>query len=194
MARFSLAPGFVKLFYARGAVQHVMTLCVKYDGTPTPGSMPTVFQRDNVVTAVSTPIGAFVDEMLPCFGTDTSFTHYECWYKPSVDSDPLYIYTGLLASKTGTAAGTGKVAGELVCVLRSIAGHIMKVYMMESGLTNSEVFNPPTYGGSVVADVFAYLLSDSNIFIARDGSYPVAGVRALGKTNDALRKRLILNS
>lgn len=193
MAQNSLYPGFVKLKYSSNTHTHFQVLPVLYDANPDPGDEPVFLTRNNTPVGMDTAVAAYIALIDNLFPAESSFIIAENWFYPTPESDPVFTYVMELGD-TG-ASGTGVFAnGQLVVSFRTFAGGILKLYFMETvtGLATKDDF---PFANSAVDALADYLCSAATGWIVgRDGSHPISGLRALSKTNDALRKKFVLNT
>lgn len=191
MAQNSIAPGFVKLFYAVASRPHVQVLPVDVFGTPTVGIEPEFNLKNGSSDLMSACVDAWIALLQPAYHSTANFSFAEFWYKPTPESDPTWIYTYEIG-EVGTAVTAATANGQAVISLRTSVGGLLKVYMMESSFV-ANLRDPYPFSGGFVA-FHNYLIGGTSWITGRDGGFPVVGIAATTKINDALRKKYLLNS
>lgn len=187
-----LAPGFIKLFYTSNTHPHEAIIPVRFDGTPTPGSIPNVLQASGTPQAVGTALTALITVLKPYLHTSASYTGYEVYTK-AVGVDPVFVYGDDLAI-AGTGATAGTPYGQIVFSFRTAQGGIVKLYVMEP-ITAANTRNPiRTTSGAPLGALATFILGSTNPVIGRDGGIPIFGMFATSKVNDALRKKYLLDN
>lgn len=188
----SLAPGFIKLFYQSNGNQHIDTIPIQPSGTPTPGSMPNITDNGlNIVTALA-GVTAYVNAVKGFLNTASAYTGWE-FYSQAVGSDPVFIYGGDL-NIPGTSATAIVVDSEIVASYRSGNGGTGKLYIMEGTQAVNQRVAGRTGAAAPIGGLYTYLLGATNIRICRDGGRPISGLWYTTKTNDALRKKRLLDN
>lgn len=193
MAENSLYPGFVLIKYSVATRPHKMILPVL--PVLTAGGDYNLTQKNSLTG--DSPWQGLVQDWLDTIDVrwnegDIAISTAELWTLADVNADPVYRDAFTPTDPTGGGASTVSYS-ETVMTFRTLGGGILRIYQMETvGAVNS-VSLPPTYGGSVAAQgILAFLLSDDNFIVGRDGTFPVAGIRLTTKTSDALRKKYLL--
>lgn len=193
MAANSLFPGFVKIFYTTNGHQHIMTQPVDpyvgvggafglNTGNPGPGYFPW-----------TAGIDAFVAVLRPLIHSSSSINRAELWTLAAPGADPIYQDTHEI-ELAGTSATVPQPNSQLVVSFRTTTGGLLRVYVMEgSNTVNQELF-PPVWGNTIIANFVNYIASNTGYLKGRDGGQPKVGIRLLTKTNDALRKKYLLDS
>lgn len=82
---------------------------------------------------------------------------------------------------------------QTVITFRTYNGGIFKLYLMEAVATVNQVISAPFPAGAT-KNLSDHLIGTSSAVCGRDNGFPLAPLRSLGKTNDALRKKLLLNT
>lgn len=193
MAQNSLYPGFVKIKYSSNGHIHHQVLPVKAD-THAPGEEPEFLLRDNAnVVLMSTAVDAYIALIDNAFNTTDSFIVAEYWNIASVDADPVFEYAYEIGA-TGAAVAADIPNSQMCISLRTSAGGLLKLYLMETGFATNLKDDYP-FSNSSVAAITAYLCATSTGWVVgRDGTYPISPLRMLTKVNDALRKKYVLNN
>lgn len=187
-----LSPGFIKLFYTSNGNPHIDTIPVQPSGTPVPGSMPNVTDTGlNIVTALA-GVTAYVTAMKAFLNVASSYTGWE-FYSQAVGDEPVFIYGDDL-SIVGTSATATVVDSEIVASYRSGNGGTGKVYIMEGTQAVNQRIAGRVGAAAPVGALYTFLLGATNIRICRDGGRPISGLWYTTKTNDALRKKRLLDN
>lgn len=195
LAHNSLAPGFVKLFYNSNGHVHLSVLQVKPFPTLAHPSGWGLDRADGVGSANSweTDITAYVTVLKANMHTSSTFTFAELWTKDTPEADPVFRATAAL-NIAGTNATAVQAFSQLAYTWRTADGGLLRTYQMEWAAGTSIDFELyPPYSGASLA-IFNYLKGDSAVVFGRDNSRVIAGVRVLSKTNDALRKKYMLDA
>lgn len=186
-----LDPGFVKLKYARGGIEHVAVYQIAFNGVPSVGFEPNFATQEEDVVDMSTALNAWVSIIRPAYEDTVTFVSGECWRKTSPTADPIWIYTENLAI-AGNSANPTIVAGQLCQTFRTQEGGLLKIFLMESSAPANIVTNPPYTAATLEANISNYLRGGTSWIRGRDDSFAIADIRVTTKINDSLRKQLIL--
>ena len=198
MAKNSLYPGFIRLEYISNGHPHVQTLpCKPFISI---GSTWFVEKKADPLGGLwTTSVQALVDLYKPLFSTTTTFTTASLWTMAAPDADPQFqeeFAINQAATETTVPVPNSQIS---VC-FRTSAGGLARLYLMEVRGTLNTVALPPGYGafGGSLATSFAaivnFLKGTNSFVVGRDGGWLVAGLRAFHKTNDALRKKFLLDA
>lgn len=192
MATNSLYPGFTKMYYGTGGNLHTMILPMIPDGTPNIGIDPSILTRAGTPNLWSTYMTSLINLIKPLYNTATDFTLAEFYYMEEIDSDPQFVH-GINPALSGTSATANTSMAQQVLTFRTYEGGIWKLFLMEAVITVNVVTSWPFAVGAVktLAD---HLISTGSAVVGRDGGYPLVPLRSITKTNDALRKRVLLNT
>jgi hypothetical protein len=193
VAQNSLYPGFVKLKYQSNGHDHQMILPVKpfqdFTGNWTleEKGVPAGEAFENAMEDLSTALK-------PLFPTSATILFAELWTMDSPTADPQYRTTREL-NDAGTGSGAAVANSQAVITFRTTNGGIARIYIMEGrNAVNVEAY-PPTFTGLTDFVAFsAYATGSGSPIYGRDGGELLTPIRALSKTNDALRKKFILDS
>ncbi len=191
MTVHSLSPGFVKFNYtAQNRPHHAIFPVQPYQAIG--GSWFLSEKADSIGRLWTLGVTELFNVWNLFFKvTEFAFSGAELWSKPSVNDDPVFV-EALAITPTTTSATTGTLYNELVFTFRTQAGGILKLYLMDT-IFNADVrSDAPSYGGNAIKSNFAnYILSDASIVSGRDNSFAQVGLRAISKTNDAIRKKYL---
>lgn len=185
----SLAPGFVKIKYNLGAMEHVKQFQVQATGTITVGEEPSFTPNIGSPILMSTAVDALIVKLKPFFGSNTSFSSAEYWNQPTAADDPTWIFTHPIGV-VGTATAASDILLQAVMTFRTALGGIYRDYLMEvSGDTSVNLNVPYPFGAGTFNDLATYLIGASGWILGRDNAALVVPIRVKTKYNDALRKK-----
>jgi hypothetical protein len=190
MTVFSLSPSFVKMTYTYSTRLHVATLPCRIVGTPEPGVEPELYYNDDTSDPFSDVVDYYADAIAPFINTGESIAGASVWSQPTPEDDPVWIYETTLGV-AGTNASAVTPHMQRLFTWRTSLGHLMKTVLMDvPGTVN--VRGVPPYSG-INATFATFFLSGANFVIGRDGGKPVAAIKYYTKTNDALRRKYIVD-
>lgn len=193
----ALSPGFIRMVYSSpDTEEHVQTLQASTPATtPTPGTEPEFYLRDGVATTTfSTFAAEYASQVLPLLPTTATISRMEYWYKPTITSDPLYIYTHPV-DLNGTGYTPGIRARQYAMTFRSIGGGLLRFVLLGISGSYADRDKPP-YADNVSNDLSDYLtgnapLYPNSIIQARDNTWPLLSLALTTKTNDVLRAKYL---
>lgn len=192
MSANSLYPGFVKLKYTANGHIHFQVLPVEAD-THAPGVEPTFTRPGAISVNMNTAINEYIALIDNFYPAGASFILAEYWNIATVDSDPVFEYA-LTSGAVGVNGAVSQPNGQMCISFRSSVGGILKLYFMESSFSTDLKDEYPFNTASILA-LSDYLTDPTTAWVkARDGGYPIAGIRMLTKVNDALRKKYVLGA
>lgn len=186
----TLGPGFVKVQYGTSAHQHIMTIPVRYEGTPTVGDVPSVLSKNSTTYTLTAAMATLLDAVKTMFYSDVTFGHYDAWFVNPDTFEPIWIYGYDPLSKVGTAGTATVLQSMATFTFRTGNGGIMKNVFLDT------YFNPfvralaPSYGGNTVAQAWlTYMIGNTSVWYARDDSYAISGMRLSVRYSDVLLKQ-----
>lgn len=185
----SLSPAFLKLYSTFSTITHVMTLPVVPSGTWTPGVQPDLATYGGGSQSLESCMSLLMPVLRPFFGSTTEFNRVEAWHKPTPESDPIWIYTSVIALP-GLAASASANNLQGVVTFRTNLGGMFKFYMMEmqSGQTVN-LRDPYPFTTTIATNLANMLMAATSFVYGRDGGKLVVPMYYTTKYNDALRKR-----
>lgn len=185
-------PYQVRIFYTVSSRVHVCALNVQMSvegvaGDPFSDFIP--LQRNgSAVTTLDTHVDNFVTVAKVFLNSGQSFNYAELWkYTPdSFEADFISSYTIGVA---GTAGAATKSASQMIWTFRTQEGGSMRVVLMDT-VTDAGVTVP--YGSmdtntKALADA---ITGGTNVWIARDTSYPFNAISMFPGQNEALFKKI----
>lgn len=196
MAINSLSPCFCKIFYTTGTRQHVMTIPLRAVdvATWTPGDSAEdteLTTKSGVAVTFAAFCDEFADNAKALLNTADGFTIAELYRQPTPEDDPTFI-TVYELGVAGTNAAARTPYGQYVMSFRTSNGGIYKIYVMECSAVPNQRDAYPFSGVTNIA--FAtYFTSNQCPIVGRDGGNIISPLRYTTKTNDALRKKQLLD-
>lgn len=190
MAVNSLSPAFIKLVYTWSGREHIMTLPVIPEGAVTPGTEPDIALNQGGNQGFTECMDAFVAAIKPHFHSETTFGLASFWSQPTPASNPVWIYEYSLGV-VGTNGTAGVPNSQMIYTWRTSEGGLMKTMFLEVPC-NLNIRSIPPYS-SISATLLTWFLGANNFVVGRDGGVPIAGIRKYTKTNDALRKKHLID-
>jgi hypothetical protein len=189
----SLYPGFVRIHYESNGHPHKMVIPVTpVSGTGGTDDFGLELKGGGTATDWALAVSNFVEGQLDLFlHTSDTFGSAELWTMSSPTADPINVSVTDL-SNTGASTGAVLALGMMNMTWRTQAGGIYRLVVMEpAGLAlNDEQFPPYT---AQLLDMDTFLRGTTSFVHGRDGGFLSAPIRYLTKTNDALRKKYLLD-
>lgn len=184
----SLSEGFVRLTYSNPYGVHHAMFPVNYDGTPTPGTEPTVTLKDATTEGLVTAFAAFMVLYKVMFDSDVLFGLAEAYAVDAETEERTFLY-GWNVGIAGTSAGSITRDNMVTLTFKTVGGGVLKVVMMETNLTTGLTYRPPFAVDSPWEDLASFIVSGESFLIGRDNTYPFAPISLKSKESDALRAR-----
>jgi hypothetical protein len=191
MAENSLHPGFVRIYYQDQSSTHKQTIPVNWVAGVLSGNYGLIgANASNVAWGIR--VDEWIALLRPMVQATVSFLYAELWQVdfPSGDETFLELHDIGLA---GTKTGTNNPTTQTIFSCRTAGGGVAKVALIGGDFALNVAARPPNYSHPAYKAVADYLSASNTWFYGRDGTYVVNVSRVLTKTNDALRKRLLLN-
>jgi len=189
MAKNSLSPGFVKMYYGRGGSQHVHTIPIKFHDAPVAGSDPLLLKHDASGTNFGFLVEEYADLFKALFAATETIDHAEVWSQPTPDDDPVWIFSDAI-SVAGTNGVATSVGSEAVMTFRTASGGLYRWYCMEPSLPPNQVYSPATFPAAYAA-ISDYLIGGDSWVYGRDNGKVAVPLSMKTKTNDVLRRLLL---
>jgi len=187
-------PYEMRLFYNAnlGNPEHVMHLSLDLPDVPDPGDtfdLIDVQRHSGVTHTLEFETEVLLTLLQPIWPALTDFSRAELWKYEALtfNSDFVSAYTPVITN--GTAATASIVAGQAIVTMRTVAGGIFKLSMMESYLVAGARQSFPT-GNAAVNALADYFTSLDHAWIARDNARPFAALHFMPGQNERLWKRL----
>jgi hypothetical protein len=198
MAQNSLSPGFVKLFYSVAGRPHKQILPVLPATVYEPGTLPSSvrFQLgDNIAQITFAAAMDAYDDILDdgLNTTDGNITLAEFWQQPLVTDDPQFVSVYEIGHAGASATATVPYSQRTTTFRTSLGGYYKNVVLDQVNPVNVEDAYP--FAAGVALNLYNFLTDPTTNFIrGRDGGFIVSGINTVTKTNDALRKKYLLNA
>lgn len=197
MSHNDLHPMWIELQYAVGTRLHVKRIPVlPYSGgVPTPGLDPadySLLRKDNGEITFDVAVDEMMAVISPLFHTSVNFSIADLWYKSSIDADPVWLCV-YEVGQTGDSVTTPTTDGQLVMSHRTVGGGKYMDYFMESSYAVNLKDDFP-FGTVNWTNYGNYVKGISSVVRGRDSTAIAANKRVTTKTNDALRKRRLLDA
>lgn len=193
MATNSLYPSFIKLFYNSAGHPHVQTLPVKAFSSLSPSG----WGLEKPISPAQYAdwedgVDAYVTVLKTWFPAASAVNSAELWTMADPTADPIYRAT-MYIGVAGTNATAALLYAQNTMTFRTDAGGIYKSVVLEMSATsvNTEVY--PPFSGIQLA-MSNFLTGVDSFVFGRDGGRIIAPIRSLAKTNDALRKKYLLDA
>lgn len=197
MTHNDLHPLWMEIKYAVGTRLHVKRTPLLPDAAMivTPGELPADYaikRKDGTSDDFGTIVDEYMAVVTPIYHTGVSFITADLWYKATVDSDPLWL-TVYEIGAVGEGGTTPVTDGQLVLSCRTQNGGKYMEYWMESSIAVNLKDDFP-FSSTNISNLGNFLKGVTSPVVGRDGGYVVANVRYITKTNDALRKKRLLDA
>lgn len=184
-------PYQVIIEYTVDGLTHNLALNCDVVGDPAPG---TVMSSIDVVTrgggsdTIITAVEDLVTILKQWYTAADTFVKFDLWKYTPYSFDKLWISTHSLAI-SGTSGSSTVKAGELIFTARTQEGGLWKLTLEESVVGTFEKTAWGAVGGTA-ATLLALVEGTDNWMLARDTSYPIAGMNYLHGQNERIfRKR-----
>lgn len=189
MARNSLSPGFLKIFYTSNGHPHVQTLPV--NPVAPAGAATNLLDKSGASQLWTSAVADLVLIMKAVLHTTDSIDTAEIWTQASPTAVPIFQASSAIGVN-GTSASVDQPFSQLRFSFRTSLGG-RGVYTVLEGVTApDQKFPAPLYGAvAAFAAIDAYLTGVNSVVWGRDNAYLSAGIRAVSKTNDTLRKAFL---
>lgn len=193
MARNYPGPYEVEINYRVSNMLHVMRLSCIVQGTPNVGDIPSsisLLTRSGQPRSLVACVDDFWAFMRQAFNTTTVAEGYTLWryYPSSFQRD--YVTAGTIANPAGTRTIPTQLASQAVITLRSAAGGILKVNVLEHVELSQQRHPYSASSNDWFQRVAQFLVSQNGWAVARDNGFPVVGLRTSFGQNEAIwRKR-----
>lgn len=197
MSHNDIGPLWMELKIAVSTRLHVhrVPLNPGFSGMPDPGQDPSAYllsDHNDDPISFETFVGDYIAFLQPEYHTSVSFTIADLWFKETVDSDPVWL-TQVEIGENGTSSVAAVTDGQFVMSNRTKSGGKFMLYLMETknavNVKDDFPFNVTDW-----TNLGNYLKSDVCPIVGRDGGFIAANIRVTTKTNDALRKRRLLDA
>lgn len=188
VTRHELYPSWVKLNYTTRGRSKVALLPCAIDGAATPGIEPSFTPRAGAPIMATTAVSAYCTAASHVIGTSGHFDSYEVYHKAALDADPVLVYASVLAI-VGLIPGDGTEFSEAVWTFKTPSPGGLKIYIME-GSEGVDLKKPlPIPTDPDTNAIPAYIMSDDNWILGRNGNQPILPLFMTSKQNDHYRRK-----
>lgn len=189
MALNSLWPGFVRLEYLAATTKHIAILpCA-------PVNLAGVWNltlKGGANQTFTAAIDAYMVVLRPCSPATMTFVSAQLWTLANPTADPVFVQEYGL-NLAGTAAGGIVVDSQIVTTYRTGLGGLYRHYQMESSLAALNTkYKGPNFMNAVQLALINYIIGANGWIIGRDSGTLIVAISQITKTNDALRRRRLL--
>lgn len=192
MAKNSLFPGFIRLFYNTNGHQHTMTIPVKPFFSGVTNEWYLEQKGAPLGIAWKTILDTYANILKGFISTTGDITRADLYTMSAPDAEPLFVDTEDI-SLAGTGTPAPLAYGQLTIAFRSANGGTYRLQIMEPSATSANVEQFPPFTGGNLA-LTNWMTGSTSFIVARDGGFLVAPIRMLSKTNDHLRKKYLLDA
>lgn len=190
MARNSLSPGFLKIFYTSNTHPHLQVLPV--NPVAPAGAGTNLLDKSGASQLWTSAVADIVLFLKQYLDSASTIVSAEVWTQATPTSVPIFQATTALGV-AGTAVGAAVPWAQVRQSFRAANGSRAVYQVMESVLAVDLKVSAPLYGGAAMLQASAnYLTGSSSVVWSRDNSYLANGIRAVTKTNDKLRKKYLV--
>lgn len=189
MARNSLSPGYLKVFYTSNGHPHIQVLPV--NPVAPAGAGTNLIDSGGSSQLWTSAVADLALIMKPFFHTTSSIDTAEIWTQATPTSIPLFQASTTVAV-SGTATPPDIPFSQVRFSFRTTAGGKAVYQLMETRFTIDQKLSAPLYGGAAeLQAVDSYLTGSSCVVWGRDNHYISSGIRYVSKINDGLRKKYL---
>ncbi len=192
MASRTPGPFLLDIPYVQTGEVHHFTVNCDVVGDATIGIAPTVVtmrSKGSGPLILAGAVDTLWDAIRPLMPTTTLANQYVLWKFTGTNLDKIFISGGTLTAPNGSSIAAVKIAQQIIMTYRSGGGNIGKLVVNDT-VIDSNLREPLGSGGlGETAAVKTYLLSDDCIVLARDRSFPVAGLNESVGQNEKLWRR-----
>lgn len=163
-------------------------------GTPAVGSTPSsvlVANKGGGSQALDAAANSLWNYYRPNLqGVSVVSPGYTLWRYVPGTLERVFITSGTLTNPTGSSANPTIAASQVKLTMRTAAGGILQINQLE-GATSGSVVTPliPAATGAWYVVLAQYLISSAGWVLARDDSYPIAGLNVAFGQNEAVFKK-----
>jgi len=182
-------PYELEIKYTVSSVEHVHRVSCDTVGTPTVGDLPTAITlqtKDTVGILLNTAVTAYVALLKVRYHTSVTFTSFDFWKYTPLTYIRQWISTGVL-SVAGTSTGSTSLAQQSTFTYRTLEGNIMRTVLLES-IDDTKDRVPYASAPASVKAIMDYIVASDTWVLARDTSYPISPLNAVGGQNEAVFK------
>lgn len=189
MAQNSLYPGFVRISYKGKGHPHKQVIPC----TPAlqAGTWFVETVDDGTFLQWDTAVNALIALEKVFLNTSDGFDGAELWTLATPTSAPVFR-TNVTLAVAGTSASAAVANSQMVFSFRTGLGGRLKVFLMET-VNGADIVVRPPYAAGANKNLSDYIIAGASWLRGRDGGHIVSPAGLVTKTNDALRKKYVLN-
>lgn len=183
----------MKIPYVVAGISHEFVINCDVVGDPAVGIDPNAVNMETKGATSKTLSQAVYTDLWPLlrqFWSNTvlasAYTLVKC--RPE-NNDVVFISGSALFPINGGAAAAPVLVSQLTLTWYSALGNLAKVVMLEHSFPRSDRVSIGATGEPVINNFLDYVDSDDNIIMARDRSFPVAGLNASFGQNEKVFNR-----
>lgn len=194
MAGYDIGPFWVRVNYAVGSTNHVHQFGVEpYGSSWDVGTAPSLVQNDDTEVAADVGIAAYCAVLKGALSQNSVITGWDMFMRANVGDPPVWIDSGVIVGGQGTWNAPEQPAGMIAATYRTSLGHRWRLQLMGTPMGSDEVWTGSEYiNDSHFGPIHTFITGDDGILRARDGGKIVSFQRLLSKTNDRMRRKLLL--
>lgn len=196
MAQNSIYPGYVRIKYTVAGRPHHQILPVIPAAVYEPGYDDPFFLLGDGISEISfaSAMDSYDDILDDGLNTgDGQIQLAEFFQLATPTSDPVFIYAIDIGHAGASISSTVAFSQRTTSFRTSMGGYYKNVVLDQTSPVNQE--DPYPFGAGAAANLAAYLMNPATNWIrGRDGGRIISGINSITKTNDALRRKYLLNS
>jgi len=185
-------PYQVRIFYTISTRTHVVRLNVNLAADPLPGdafSTINAVQRNGTNIPLNTAVSAFVVHWAKFFNNaSVLITHAELWKYDAASFDAQFVSVFDI-NAPGTIAAATVQASQVILTFRTQEGGIMRIDALDTWWPQSASLSYSGIGTAAQLFVDA-IVSPTNVWLARDTSYPFSFLRLHPGQNERLFRKI----
>lgn len=184
-------PFAIELKYVVDGFNHKFLYSCRVDGDPAPGtsvSLINLLTRDDSLVNIDLAVTAWVGLIDSLYHTSVSFGEYILWKYVPLSTSRTFVTAGDVGAN-GVSATVYTPAKQDTLTFRTAEGNLMKLVFLEGSGSGDDIVPLASAGGSTVPAIRDFVLSPANWILARDTSYPIAGLSWAETQNERVYKK-----
>lgn len=193
MTQYPRGPYILRIDYTQNQLTHTLDLNVDVIGDAVTGTAPadiTLRSRAGGGVLLNGAADEIWGVIRPNLPTSTTASSYAL-FKPNVNNnDLLFISGGILTQPNGSSTNTVVPASQATLTWRSGNGNIAKMVLLEHVYASNSRTSLGASGTAAIEAINTYVLSDNNVLMARDRSFPVVPLNvSFGQNEKTFNRR-----
>jgi len=189
-------PGELRFYYTTAGRIHSQRFNVRIDGNPEPGVVDTdvsILRRDDIPVTFPDAADSWAQVFKGFLATESSIDYCELWrYAPGSTDGEFISVTAL--GVNGLVATSVNPAHQQTFTFRTQEGGVMKIIMLETTSTSNDVTSMAVAPGGILDTLLDFVIDpETSIFLGRDTSHIVAGLRRSQGQNEKLYRKIFRN-